>query len=70
MHRACDVQSRCSRCGAEYEVLVPPVAGIPEPRLFRAASVASQHNGCENIGAALALLLGFALLLFLLHPHR
>lgn len=68
VHRACDAQSTCSRCGEKHEIPEPPVADVLRdaivPRSLRPTHSASAV--ASVIGAALAFLIGFALLLLLL----
>ena len=72
VHRACDAQSTCSRCGAGYEVFEPPIADVLRdaivPRSLRPSR--STSSVAMVVFAALALLFGLAFLIFLFHPHR
>ena len=72
VHQACHAQSKCGRCGREYEIPEPPFVDVARdaivPRSLRPGRSASPVAAV--VLAALLLLFGMAFLIYLLYPHR
>ncbi len=72
VHRTCEPHSICPRCEAQYEIPEPPGADVFRdailPRSLRPSRGTSPV--ALVIFAAVALLVGVAFLVFVIHPHR
>jgi len=70
VHRACDAQSQCSRCGGEYETQKQPIVDpMREAIVPRSLQPISPSSPVAMVVIAVFLLFAFLALLLLMFRH-